>query len=109
MLDEQAFKTYCDQSLNRLNRALSPVGEEHDFEADLNNGVLSIEFEEPRTKFVVSPQTPTRQVWVSAHSRSFKLDWDEGRQEFVLPGTNQSLNELIAEQIAKQIGEPVTL
>jgi hypothetical protein len=37
-----------------------------------------------------------RQIWVSAHVQSFKLDWDAGRAAFVLAGTGESLEELIA-------------
>jgi frataxin-like iron-binding protein CyaY len=40
--------------------------------------VLQIVFEEPApAKFVVSPNAPVRQIWVSALSRSYKL---AGRQ-----------------------------
>lgn len=109
IMDEQEFKRYCDESMNDLYRALTRAGEDHDFEADFNAGALAIEFEEPRGKFVVSPNTPVRQVWVSAHSKSFKLDWDAARHAFILPATGQTLKELIAEAVTKQIGEPVAL
>lgn len=109
MLDEQRFKTYCDAALAGLNKSLMRAGDEFGFEADMNSGALSVEFEEPPGKFVVSPNTPVRQVWVSAHSKSFKLDWSDAAGAFVLPGTGQTLAELMAEQISKQIGEEVTL
>ncbi len=52
------------------------ASERHDFEADLGGGALVIEFEAPPAKFVVSPNAPVSQVWVSAQMKSFKLDWD---------------------------------
>ena len=64
---------------------------------------------EPKAKFVVSPNTPVRQIWVSAHSRSFKLDWSPDKEVFVLPDTGQTLDELISSAIAQQTGEEVTL
>lgn len=109
MLDEQQFKKYCDQTLESLNKSLSRVSDQLDFEADMNNGALSIEFEDPPAKFVVSPNTPVRQIWVSAHSRSFKLDWNEGKQSFLLPDTGQNLQDLIAEHISQQIQQEVKL
>lgn len=109
MLDEQQFKTFCDQALDSLYKALVRASDQFEFEADMNNGALTVEFEEPPAKFVVSPNTPVRQIWVSAHSRSFKLDWDEARKTFILPVTGQNLNELLAEHISTQIGESVTL
>ena len=108
-MDEQEFRDRADQALGDLYRRISAASDEGEFEADFNSGALAIEFEEPPGKFVVSPNTPVRQIWLSAHSKSFKLDWDEVRREFVLPGTDQSLPELIQDAIAKQLGEEVSL
>jgi CyaY protein len=58
---------------------------------------------------VVSPNAPVSQIWVSAHSKSFKLDWDPARGAFVLPVTGQSLAELIGSAIGQQLGETVML
>lgn len=109
MLDEQQFKNASDAAIEKLNRALALAADRFDFEADMNGGALVIEFEEPKAKFVVSPNSPVRQIWVSAHSRSFKLDWNVPAEAFVLGGTGQTLNQLLAEQITQQIGEEVAL
>jgi iron donor protein CyaY len=109
MMDEQQFRDRADHALADLNRRLGPAAEEFDFESDFNSGALAIEFEDPPAKFVVSPNTPVRQVWVSAHSKSFKLDWDDARDAFVLASTGQTLAEMIAAAIGQQIGEEVTL
>jgi CyaY protein len=109
MMDEQEFRNRADAALESLYRKLSAASDEFEFEPDFNSGALAVEFDEPKGKFVVSPNTPVRQIWVSAHSKSFKLDWDEVRQAFVLPGTGQSLTELMSSVIGQQIGEEVTL
>ena len=108
-MDEQEFRTRADQALEDLYRRLSAAGERHEFEADFNGGALVIEFEDPPAKFVVSPNAPVSQVWVSAQMKSFKLDWDPARGAFVLPGTGQSLAELIGDAIGQQLGEKVML
>jgi iron donor protein CyaY len=108
-MDEQEFLTRADEALHYLARKLAEAGDEYGFEADFNGGALAIEFDDPPGKFVISPNRPVRQIWVSAHSKSFKLDWDAGRGTFVLPGTNQTLAEMIAGAITQQIGETVTL
>jgi iron donor protein CyaY len=107
-MDEQEFRSSADLALESLYRKLSTASDNYDFEPDFNSGALSIEFEDGK-RFVVSPNTPVRQIWVSAHSKSFKLDWDAGRQAFVLPETKQTLDEVIGTAIEQQIGEPVTL
>lgn len=108
-MDEQEFRSKADDALNSLYRRLSAAADQYDFEPDFNAGALSIEFESPKARFVVSPQTPTRQIWVSARSKSFKLDWDGEKQAFMLPDTAQSLDEFIAFQISEHLGEPVNL
>lgn len=108
-MDEQEFKTRADGALQSLYRKLSAASDRYEFEPDFNAGALAIEFDEPKGKFVVSPNAPVRQIWVSAHSKSFKLAWDDNRQAFVLPETNQSLDDLIASAISQQTGEEVTL
>jgi len=108
-MDEQEFKRRADDSLNSLYKRLAAASDGADFEADFNAGALAIEFEDPPAKFVVSPNTPVRQIWVSAHSKSYKLDWDEVENTFVLPGSGESLTELIQNAISQQLGEEVTL
>jgi len=54
---------------------------------ELQNGVLNLEFEEPTdAKFVVSPNAPVRQIWISAMSRSYKLSWAPELDAFALDG-----------------------
>ena len=108
-MDDQEFQRRADQELNSLYRKLTQASDQADFEADFNSGALAIEFEDPPGKFVISPNSPVRQVWVSAHSKSFKLDWDAVRSAFVLPDTGQTLTELIQSAISQQLGEEVAL
>lgn len=108
-MDEQEFKTEADHALTTLYKRLAEASDDSDFEADFNSGALAIEFEEPPGKFVVSPNSPVRQIWVSAHSRSFKLDWDTSRKEFVLRDNGESLTELIRKAIGQQLGREVIL
>jgi len=108
-MEEQEFRTRADAALQSLYKRLSAASDEYEFEPDFNSGALAIEFDEPKAKFVISPNTPVRQIWVSAHSRSFKLDWNPVKHAFVLPETNQSLDDLIRSAIEQHIGQEVTL
>ena len=93
-LSEQEFRLAADQALERLQRALLPLADQEGFEVELQNGVLQVIFEDPSpAKFVVSPNAPVRQVWVSAMSRSYKLSWSADHSAFVLDG--ESLNTLV--------------
>src|SRR5262245_1662154 len=102
-LTESEFRTRCDQAFDQLNRALGVVAEQHDVEILFQNNVLSIEVEEPNPgKIVISPQAPTRQVWISAQSTSFKLDWSGSA--FVYPATGETLNQLVGRLTGEQLG-----
>jgi CyaY protein len=108
-MDEQEFKKRADESLHALYRKLAAASDEAEFDVDFNSGALAIEFEDPPGKFVISPNSPVSQIWVSAHSKSYKLDWDSVENEFILAGTGQTLTELIQDAITKQLGEEVSL
>lgn len=106
-MEDNEFRDRADHALEDLHRRLTAAADRHDFEADFNSGALTIEFETPPAKFVVSPNSPVKQIWVSAQLRSHKLDWDEARGEFATGG--QSLAQLIGAAIGQQLGEEVKL
>jgi CyaY protein len=54
---------------------------------------------------VFTPQTPVRQVWISARTTSFKLDWDEAAGEFVLAKSGETLKELTGRLLREQLGD----
>jgi len=86
-LTEQDFRVQSDLALDAARRALGPLADREGFEVELQNGVLNVIFEEPaEAKFVVSPNAPVRQIWVSAMARSYKLAWSSDREVFALDG-----------------------
>lgn len=86
-LTEQDFRLQADHALERAQRSLLPLADQDGFEVELQNGVLQVVFEDPSpAKFVVSPNAPVRQVWVSAMSRSYKLAWSPASSQFELDG-----------------------
>jgi iron donor protein CyaY len=102
-LSESEFRSRCDEAFDKLNRALGVVAEQHDVEILFQNNVLSIEIEDPSPeKIVISPQAPARQIWISAQSTSFKLDWSGSN--FVFPATGETLNHLVGRLIGEQLG-----
>jgi iron donor protein CyaY len=97
MIDEQEFRRAAESAIDALKRHLIAREEEDEagFEVEEQNGVLNVVFEEPRGKFVVTPNTPVRQIWISALATSFKLDWDAASGGFVLARTGEKLVPLL--------------
>jgi len=108
MIQEQEFRALSEAALLSLQRALERASEGRDFDVDSNAGALTIEFGDSPAKFVVSPNAPVRQIWVSARVQSFKLDWSEPASAFVWTD-GRTLHQLIAELISQQTGERVLL
>jgi iron donor protein CyaY len=106
-MDDLQFRDLADKALTDLQQRLLAASDQYAFDADFNNGALSIEFEDAPARFVVSPNSPVRQIWVSAHLKSHKLDWDAEKKAFAAGG--QTLVELIGEAISKQLDEEVKL
>ena len=109
MIDEQTFRKVAEDALERLQKALERAADTYDFEVDRNEGALTVEFADPPARFVVSPNAPVRQIWVSARVKSFKLDWDEARGAFVFTPDQRDLKNLMAGVIGEQLGEDVAL
>ena len=109
MLDEKDFRRRVDAALDSLKKALMEAEESADIEVEEQSGALQVSFED-RSKFVISPNAPVRQIWISALATSFKLDWSEAEHDFVLSKTGEKLKVLVARLINQQLGaELVTL
>ena len=110
MIDEATFRNESDKALEALKQALIDAEEEGGFEAEDNNGVLNVLFEDKTSKFVFTPNTPVRQIWISAQSTSFKLDWSEAASAFVLPKTGEALKSLTQRLLREHLSdEAITL
>ncbi len=109
MLAEQDFQKKADALFEELKKRLLRLGDEHGFDVEGESGKLEVIFEEPETaRFVVSPNSPIREIWVSALSTSFKLVWSEARDAFILEKTGEDLFGVMSRVISQQLGTKVT-
>ena len=106
MLDEPTFRRVSDLALEHLKQSLIDAEEEGGFETEEKNGVLNVLFEDDSAKFVFTPQTPVRQIWISARSTSFKLEWSPEANAFVLPKTAESLKALTQRLLQEHLSNP---
>jgi iron donor protein CyaY len=110
MLDEKEFQKKCDAALEDLRRRVLKLADDHGFDVEGGSGKLEIQFEEPdEVKFVISPNTPVREIWISALATSFKLGWSAARGAFVLEKTGEDLFQVMARVISQQLGSQVAL
>jgi iron donor protein CyaY len=108
MLDENDFRKKADTAFEDLKQRLLTLGDEHGFDVEGESGKLEVIFEEPEeAKFVVSPNTPVREIWISALSTSIKLGWSEARSAFVSEKTGEDLYGVMSRVISQQLGTQV--
>jgi iron donor protein CyaY len=109
MLSEHDFQKKADALFEELKKRLLRLGDEHAFDVEGESGKLEVIFEEPEpARFVVSPNTPIREIWVSALSTSFKLAWSDARNAFILEKTGEDLFGVMSRVISEQLGTKVT-
>lgn len=109
-MDEQDFRKKCDQAFETLRQRLLTLGDEHGFEVEGASGKLEVLFEEPEeTRFVISPNTPVRQIWISALATSFKLGWSAEAGAFVLDKTGENLNQVMSRILSQQLGSAISV
>jgi frataxin len=110
MLSEHEFQKKSDALFEELKKRLLQQGDVHDFDVEGESGKLEIIFEEPEpARFVVSPNTPIREIWVSALSTSFKLVWSEEKNAFVLPKTGEDLFAVMSRVISQHLNTQVAV
>jgi len=103
-IDEQEFHFQAEAAIEALKQQLIILEEDGTFEVEEQSGVLTLSFDDPPGKFVVTPNTPVRQIWISALSTSFKLEWEAEAGAFVFPRTGESLSLLVGRLIREQLG-----
>lgn len=104
-ISEADFLQHAEQAIAELERAFGRLAEERDIDVQVEGSVLSVSFEEGEPgKFIVSPNSSVRQVWVSARVSSLKFDWSEQTGEFVLAATGESLKQAMTRLAREQLG-----
>ena len=95
VLTDQEFRVKSDEAIEQARRALMALADQEGFEIEMQDGVLNLLFEEPsEARFVVSPNAPVRQIWVSALAKSYKLSWAPELGAFALDA--EALPQLLA-------------
>jgi len=103
------FRRHSDVAIEDLKQSLIRAEDGLDMEVEENAGALHISFDDPPARFVITPNTPVRQIWISALVSSFKLDWSEQSNGFVLARTSEGLKDLVARLIGEQLGVTIHL
>ena len=105
-ISEAEFQQRAERAVAELEHAFGELAEERDIDVQLEGGVLSIAFDEGEPgKFIVSPNSSVRQIWVSARVSSLKFAWSEQTEQFVLAATGETLRQAMTRLTQEQLGD----
>jgi iron donor protein CyaY len=105
-LSEVEFQEKAEEAIHELEDSYADLGEIRDLDVEVQGGVLSVTFEEGKPgRFIVSPNSSVRQLWVSARVASYKFDWSEEANGFVLAGTGEPLKQVMTRLTQEQLGD----
>src|SRR5438445_13242441 len=110
MMDERDFQKKCEPAFEGLKRRLLPISDDHGCDVEGESGQVEVIFGEPEeATFVISPNTPVREIWISALSTSFKLGWSDAKGAFVLDKAGEDFFQVMSRVISQQLGTGVTV
>ena len=79
-MEEKLYRQLVDQAFARIDAAFEDIDPDL-AESSLSQGTLTITFNN-RFRFIVSPQTPVRQIWVAFRDRAWHLNYNAETQSW---------------------------
>jgi CyaY protein len=101
-----SIRQKMEETVSQLERAFIRLAEDHDIDVEMEGGVLIVSFEErERSKFIISPNSSARQLWVSARMSSYKFDWSDQSATFVLAHSGEPIRDVMTRLAREQLGD----
>ena len=104
--DDTAFRHSVEETLQGLIDALDDLDTD-DFEPRVTPGNLVAIFEESGDTFMLSQQTPTHELWLSANLTAWHFKHHGG--EWVERDSGESMLDVLSRLFSEKLGEPVQL
>ena len=105
-LSEQEFDQLADATLRALDKALNAI--EDGLEADLESGILTIEFQDG-IKYVVNSHRAARQIWMAAERSAWHFDYVPAKNQWIAPKNGDELLSAVAGVVSRKLGRAVSL
>lgn len=106
VLAEREFDDVADKTLRALSKALDALPQ--GVEADLQSGILTIEFDDG-VKYVVNSHRAARQIWMAAERSAWHFDYRTAEKRWVASKSGDELWSTVEAVITRKLGESVTL
>lgn len=104
-MDEREFDKVADVALRALMDALSELD---DVEADLQLGVLGVEFSDG-TKYVINSHRAARQIWMAAEKTAWHFDFKPESRSWVAQKNGDELFSTVEAVLGRKLGRAVAI
>jgi len=101
---ESAFRSAVGALLDRLFDQIDTI-ESDDIDPSLTEGNLAVTFEDSGATFILSQQTPTRELWLSANLRAWHFTRTGGT--WTERDTGRPLADVLGELFSAKVGQEI--
>jgi CyaY protein len=106
-MDSQQYRLLADQCFSRIAAKLD--GEDPDeIEVSPGDGFLTLEFGDG-SKFIVSRQSATQQIWLAAGARAWHYSMDPNKNIWADDKDGHELFARLSETISQKLGRKLVL
>ena len=105
-MDEARFEKVAGDELTALEARLR---DQDGLEADLANGILTLEMEDGGPNIVVNSHAAARQIWVAANLSAAHFGYDEKTSRWFDTRSGEELRQKLGSLISERVGRKVTL
>ena len=104
-----SFTDRYDATVTNLDNQLSDlIDSGSDFDIEKNGDVLSVIFEDG-SKFIITPNSPVSQLWVSANYEGHRFNFDEATQQWLDEKSNEEFSIYLSRLFTEKLDKNITL
>jgi iron-sulfur cluster assembly protein CyaY len=104
-MDEKEFVLKADACLRMVARWLEDLDPD-EVDYSTADGSVTLEFPDG-TRFILSRQSATRQVWLAAAAHGYHFDYDASRDRWIDDKDGHELASCLAELVSDKVGHAV--
>jgi CyaY protein len=105
-MDEARFEKLAGEELVALEERLR---DQDGLEADLANGILTLELDDGGPNIVVNSHAAARQIWVAANLAAAHFGFDEKTSRWFDTRSGEELRQKLGALVSERVGRRVTL
>ena len=103
------FTQHYDSTVSKLEDTLSSlIDSGSDFELEKNGDVLVIIFSDG-SRFIISPNSPVNQLWVSANYEGHRFNFNESNLSWIDDKSKEEFLAYLSRLLSEKLSETISL